>query len=134
MTKKDIVFNLWLWKLLANLWTFLTMILFLLEFFSNGKYSTVSTGLGIIYLTILGIFATIKEFERWQEDWQSKYLGEVFIIIWTVLLIFLISLAFIQPGVYKIPSELTAVYLSVLGIFAVTNRSKFLHQNKFKKK
>lgn len=130
--RKDLVLSIKFWKIIANIWTLVAVIIFLLEFFSRGAFNASVTSIGIIYITILGIFATVKEYERWKKEWHSKYLGEVFIILWTVIFVIFVIVSSLSGGKYKVSSEMAAIYLSVLGIFAITNRSKALHKIKHK--
>lgn len=103
---------------------------FLFDFFTEDKYSGYAAAVSIIYITILGIYAGTKEFDRWQNSHHSKRRGEWFIIFWTMIIIFFIVTAIVSGGKYRIPSEFTATYIALLSIFALTQRSKFLHNKK----
>jgi MFS-type transporter involved in bile tolerance (Atg22 family) len=119
-----------IWRQLTNLWTFAAMGFFLFDFFMGDKYSGYAAAVSIIYITILGIYVGTKEFDRWQDSHHSKRHGEFFIIIWTVIILFFIIIAIISGGKYRMPSEFTATYIALLSIFALTQRSKFLHNKK----
>jgi MFS-type transporter involved in bile tolerance (Atg22 family) len=119
-----------IWRQLTNLWTFVAMGFFLFDFFTGDKYSGYAAAVSIIYITILGIYVGTKEFDRWQDSHHSKRRGEFFIIIWTVIILFFIITAIISDGKYRMPSEFTATYIALLSIFALTQRSKFLHNKK----
>lgn len=119
-----------IWRQLTNLWTFAAMGFFLFDFFTGDQYSGYSAAMSIIYITILGIYVGTKEFDRWQEKHHSKRHGELFIIFWTAMTFFFIITAIISNGKYRMPSEFTATYIALLSIFALTQRSKFLHNQK----
>lgn len=115
---------------MTNLWTFTTMGFFVLNFFSGDRYSASSTAIAIIYTAILGIYASAKEFDRWQNSHLGKRLGELFIILWTALMVFFFITTVLSHDKYKIPSEFSATYIAVLSIFVLTQKSKHLHENK----
>lgn len=119
-----------IWRQLSNLWTFAAMGFFLFDFFAGDRYSGLAAAVSIIYITILGIYVGTKEFDRWQEQHHSKRKGELFIIIWTILIFFFIITALFSNGKYRMPSEFTATYIALLSIFALTQRSKFLHNKR----
>lgn len=121
--KKELMF----WKFLSNFWGCVTAMVFLLTFFDIYNLSHILTDITIIYLSILSIFTGIKEFNRWKNNkFLSNYHGEVFVIIWTLIIfIFLLFSAYDEAN-YKMSTEFTATYLSVLGIFAISRKSKNL--------
>lgn len=119
-----------IWRQLSNLWTFAAMGFFLFDFFTGDRYSGFAAAVSIIYITVLGIYVGTKEFDRWQNSHHSKRHGEFFIIFWTALTIFFIITAIFSGGKYRMPSEFTATYIALLSIFALTQRSKFLHNQK----
>jgi len=121
--KKELLF----WKILSNFWGSLTAIFFLLTFFKIYDLSHVLADITIIYLSILSIFAGVKEFNRWKNGkFLSNYHGEVFVIIWTFLIFTFIIFSAYDETNYKMSTEFTATYLSVLGIFAISRKSKNL--------
>ncbi|MFZ5364547.1 MAG: hypothetical protein ACOZAG_03650 [Patescibacteria group bacterium] len=119
-----------IWRQLTNLWTFATMGFFLFDFFSGDQYSGFTAAVSIIYITILGIYVGTKEFDRWQDSHHGKRKGETFIIVWTFIILLFIITAIASGGKYRMPSEFTATYIALLSIFALTQRSKFLHNQK----
>jgi hypothetical protein len=119
-----------IWRQLSNLWTFAAMGFFMFDFFTLDKYSGYAAAVSIIYISILGLYAGTKEFDRWQDSHFPKRKGEFFVILWTVLIFFFIITAIVSGGKYKMPSEFTATYIALLSIFALTQRSKFLHNQK----
>ena len=103
---------------------------FMFDFFTNDKYGGYAAAISIIYIAILGIYVGTKEFDRWQEKHHSKRKGEMFIFVWTFIIIFFIITAIASGGKYRMPSEFTATYIALLSIFALTQRSKFLHNKR----
>ncbi len=123
-----------LWKWLADFWGYLTIIIFIVDFFYQEKNLIASTGSAIIYTAVLVIYVTNKEFNRWQQkSFSSHYLGEIFIILWSIILIFFVMLAIASNGIYQVRPEFYTTYITILGIFAISLNSKNLKQKKRKK-
>ena len=115
------------WKFLTNFWGIITAIVFMLTFFKVFDLSHILTDITIIYLSILSIFAGIKEYSRWKnKDFLSAYHGEIFVFSWTVLMLLFIFLSAVYGKEFKLYGQFTATYLSVLGIFAISLKSKNL--------
>jgi len=121
-------------KSVLNFWTFITMALFILDFFSGNKFDSSASAIGIIYLAILGIYAGEKEYTRWQDGFVSRFIGEFFLVIWTILMAVFAVAAPVSAGAFKIPADFAIIYTSVVGVFAVTQRSKALKAKKHTKK
>ena len=120
----------WILKTILNLWTILTVIIFTIDFFSGNKFDSSASAIGMIYLAILAIYAGEKEYTRWKKKFISHYIGEIFVIIWTVIMVIFVVTAPLSQGLYKVPAEFAIVYTSVIGVFAITQRSKALHGRK----
>ncbi|OGY44159.1 MAG: hypothetical protein A3J62_00970 [Candidatus Buchananbacteria bacterium RIFCSPHIGHO2_02_FULL_38_8] len=115
-------------KFILNLWTGLTIFLFILDFFSGNKFDSSASMIGIIYLAILGIYASEKEYSRWKSKFASHFIGEAFVVIWTIIMAIFVIAAPLSQGIYKIPAEFAIVYTSVIGVFAITRHSKAMRQ------
>jgi len=123
------------WRFLTHFWGILTAIFFLLHFLHVVDLSQVTKSLSVIYIGILSLFATTKEFSRWQDrTFLSNHNGEVFVLIWTVLMLGFIIFNIFNSSQYIIPAEFTATYLGVLGIFAISRKSRSIKTIKTKKK
>ena len=123
-------FNDKIWRALTNIWTFAAIGFFIFDFFTGDKYSTASSAISIIYIAILGIYTGTKEFDRWQNAHKSKRRGEIFVFVWTGITIFFFAAIPFSGEKYKMPSEYIAAYIALLSIFALSQRSKFLHNRK----
>ena len=118
-------------KMLTNIWTIITILLFCLDFLSGNKIDSSAAAVGIIYIAILGLYVTSKEFERWQtKGYPSQYFGEIYVIFWTIIMLIFAVGAATSNGLFTMPGEFVITYISVLGILAVTHRSKQMHQKK----
>jgi hypothetical protein len=117
-------------KLLVNSWAFLTLIIFWLDFLKSGLFDSLTSVIGIIYVGILGIYAGNKEFDRWQVHHQSKFRGEIFVLIWTLSIIAMTIIAITTNEIVQLPKDTAAIYTAVLAIFAISQKSKTLFGQK----
>lgn len=124
-----------IWRVLTNLWTVIFMAFLIADFFAKNKYEYLTAPFSVIYVGILGLYVGTKEFDRWYEMHDSRHPGEVFVIAWTVVILGLLGLSvFMNHGGYSVSSEAIADYIMVLSVFALTQKSKTLHDQKRKKK
>jgi len=82
------------------------------------------------YVGVLTIYAGTKEFDRWNDYHDGRHPGEIYVVFWTMLIAVLVFLGMYKGHSYKISSEIVATYIAVLGIFALTQKSKELFKHK----
>ncbi|MBT7228458.1 hypothetical protein HN859_03010 [Candidatus Parcubacteria bacterium] len=118
-----------IWRFLANFWGLFTAIFFVLNFLKIFDLDQALKTLAVIYISVLSIFTGIKEYNRWvAKKFLSRHNGEIFIILWTTLMVGFILFNAYDPDRYNISGEFTATYLSILGVFAISLKSKNLKQ------
>lgn len=118
------------WKWLSDIWGILAMIIFTWDFFQPDKLRVETTGIAIIYTAILVIYVSNKEYLRWQKNnFVSQYAGEIFIVLWTILLFLFVFLAALFPEKYTVPATFYTTYITILGLFAISLNSKKLKKN-----
>lgn len=117
-------------KIILDIWTILTIFLFIFDFLSGNKFDSSVSAIGVIYLAILGIYTGEKEYDRWKTRFISRFSGELYVVIWTIIMVIFAILAPFSNGYYKIPAEFALVYTSVVGVFAITRHSRDLHEKK----
>ena len=122
------------WKWLTNIWTLIVLALYLIDFFSGNKYNASVGVISVIYISLLSLYVGSKEFDRWTRKYQSVAHGELFVILWSVIIVVMAISATFSEGRYHIPSEVLATYIAVLGVFAITQKSKHLKKSKRYKK
>ncbi|KKS81287.1 MAG: hypothetical protein UV58_C0024G0011 [Candidatus Wolfebacteria bacterium GW2011_GWC1_43_10] len=121
------------WRYLTHIWTLIFLVLLVSDFIYQGRFSYLLTPFSVVYGAILSIFVGTKEFSRWQNIYKSKnHPGEIFVIIWSVLLLALLSASWVLGKDYKISSEIVSVYIMVLTVFALTQSSKRIYRQKRK--
>jgi hypothetical protein len=118
------------WRYLVNFWTVVVYAAVICDFIKNNARENLLAPVVIIYVAVLAIYAGAKEFERWYEFHEGRHPGELFVIAWTILITGLWILGSIFSKPYKIPGEVVSAYISVLGILAVTRKSKSLFKRK----
>ncbi len=122
-----------LWRILANFWTVILIVFLVIDFFSFNKHNYLTPILSVIYTAVLSLYVGTKEFERWCTVYEDRHPGELFIIAWTVLMVFLFSAKLVLDGKYVVSPEAVADYIIVLSLFALTQRSKRLCKKRGKK-
>ena len=116
------------WRIFANFWMLVTIVFFILSFFYSSFYESMAHVLAVIYLAVLSIYAGTKECSRWHHYHKSIHFGEFSVLLWTILVILMIILNIIYRGAFNFSNELIALYIAVLGIFAITQNSKALYR------
>ncbi len=133
MLNKSVFENERIWRFLTNFWTAIFFALIFINFFGNDAYNFLVIPLSIVYTGILSIFVATKEFDRWYEIHDSRHPGEMFVIAWTVVVVLLLLLSFLFGKEFHSPSDtISAVYIAVLTLFAISQKSKSLHRRKKK--
>lgn len=123
-----------IWRVLTNFWTFIFIAFIFLNIIFEERFSFLVTIFSILYVGTLAIYAGTKEFDRWYATHRGQHPGELFVAIWTfiMLLIFVISIIFNKD--YQMYKEIVTVYIAVLSIFAITQKSKRLYREKIMEK
>ena len=109
------------------------MALLVVNFFGHDRYEFLIAPFSVIYTGVLALYVGTKEFDRWYEMHDSRHPGELFVIAWTGLMLGLTIISFAIAG-YRVSSESVAVYIMVLSVFAITQKSKVLHTKKTARK
>ncbi len=123
-----------IWRWLVNFWTIVLYGAIFYDFQTDNGAADFIGPLVAVYIAALAIFTGSKEFERWREDHRGRHPGEVFVILWTVLMVFVFAADFLLDKPYKMPESIISTYAVVLGILAITQRSKAVYREKSKMK
>jgi hypothetical protein len=116
--------NVSVWRNLVNVWTLVFYTFTILDFYFENHLKEFLIPISIIYVAILATYTTQKEFERWHDYNIGRHPGEFYVYIWTGLIVGLFTLDFIYKDHYEVPDEVFTTYLVVLGILAITKKSK----------
>lgn len=115
------------WRYLANIWLVATVFIIVVDFWSGGKYTYLISPLSILYITLLSVYITSKEFKRWGNRYQGRHPGEIAIVIWTVLIFILIVSNVYLGSSYRISQDTISTYLVVVALFIVSRGSKMIY-------
>lgn len=120
-------------RLLSVVWGWVTFVMFFYDFFSQNINTSISSTTAVIYGVILALYVSTKEFKRWgskKGEYKSLYSGEFYPIFWSAAMLFFVILSFSTDGLYKIPNEFPATYITILGIYIITQQSKVIYAKK----
>jgi len=113
--------------------TVITMVMFLIEFFSKGKYTPAK--ISILYLGILIIYSLHKELIRWLGERKVERQGEIFVFVWVLLATFLYLIDFLTKGYFttgangerlSVLRDISITIIEILAVFVVTRSLKIL--------
>lgn len=123
-----------MWRFITNFWTLAFIAFVVADFVSHNSYDFLVAPFSVIYIGVLSLYVGTKEFDRWYEIHEGKrHPGEYFVLLWTTTVFGLMTVSFVNKGLGKISSEVVAVYIMVLSVFALTQKSKSLHHEKMKR-
>ena len=114
--------------MIVTFWTVLLFTMIISDFVTNNAHPDVLSPVAAIYVVVLTIYSAEKEFERWHAIYQSRHPGEIYVGIWTLLIFGILVADFVLGKSYKMPSEVVSTYIVVLGVLAVTRKSKMLYK------
>lgn len=118
------------WRYLVYIWTIIFYAAVIYDFIAGNGLSALLDPLAVIYIAILAIYASDKEFERWNDLHSSRHPGEIFVAGWSLLIIILLLGEFVFQKAYDIPDVLIYTYITVLSILAITRKSRSLYEQK----
>ena len=118
------------WVFLANGWTIVYLAFVVLNFIKGNSYEFLVSPLSTLYIGVLSIYVGGKEFDRWHESYEGRRHGEIFVIVWTVVVVFLTIGGLILGEAYRLAPDIAATYIGVLTIFVLTQKSKRLYAKK----
>lgn len=120
--KKRVQYHFLRW--VTTLWNVILFALIILDFAHDNAYTELVEPIAILYIGTLALYSVEKEFERWYEYHIGRHPGEVYVVAWTALLVGIIGARLILHNEYHIPSEVISTYIGVLGLLAITKKSK----------
>lgn len=128
MKKDYLKNNFGFWRKLINAWTFLFFAMIIFDFIYNNAFADILNAIATIYIGVLAIYVSNKEFERWYDQHDGNHPGEIFVIVWSVLMAGLFILDFLSGKSYTLPGAVVSAYIAVLTILVITRKSKELYK------
>lgn len=123
------------WYVVVNFWTLVFFAAIIYDFFTANFLadSEILIGIAGIYCAALAVYSAEKEFRRWHNMHNSMHPGEMYALVWTIFIVLLIAAAAFFHSSYRMPPEVSASYIAVISILAITRESKNLHRKKARK-
>ena len=108
--------------ILFDVFTMFIWFLLILEFFTKGNIY-LPTVLTSAYILLLTFYASDKEIRRWRKKLKRQRRGEVFVFVWIMTLIIVVSfyLFYGEKAGYVIPGDLATITGSVVIIYIITD-------------
>ena len=118
------------WRWLVNFWMVIIMVAVIVDFLMRGKYEHVMLPLGMIYISLLSVYVSTKEFERWFGMYKGRHPGEIGVALWTLLIVTLLVLKIMFGDKYEISPDVIWTYITVISVFIASRASKlfFTHR------
>lgn len=125
-----------LWREMTNLWTVVFFAAIAYDFYTDGVLyrHEVILAIAAIYTALLAIYSAEKEFRRWHHMHSSIHPGEFYAIVWTLLILTLIAGDAFWNTSYHLPPEVSASYIGVIGILALTRESKNYYKRRHRRR
>ena len=122
------------WRHVVNFWTILFFAAIIYDFLNSNALSQneILLAIAAIYTAFLAIYSAEKEFRRWHHMHSSIHPGELYAILWTLLVLALIVGDAFYNTAYHLPAEVSASYIGVIGILALTRESKNYYKRRHK--
>ena len=118
------------WRQLTNFWTLVFFAVIIIDFIYDNalNHADIILPVAVIYSAVLAIYSAEKEFKRWHDHHTGRHPGEVYTILWTVIIIGVFIARFVFHTDYEMPHEVSGVYVVVISILAITKESKALYR------
>lgn len=119
---------------MVNFWSVIFFVAIVYDFLNDNMLSKneILLGISAIYAASLAIYSAEKEFRRWHNMHDSMHPGEIYVIVWTALILFVIFTAVITKISYHMPIEVSASYIAVITILAITRESRNFYKRRNK--
>lgn len=120
------------WRRLTNFWTLIFFALIIGDYVTDNAFDhdNIILIVSALYGAALAIYSAEKEFRRWNSNHRSIHPGELYVILWTVLVFGILALNVFFHKPYELPAEVRATYIVVVGILALTKESKRMYHAK----
>lgn len=122
------------WRYLINFWSIFFFTAIIIDLQQGNRLSGLLNVIAAIYVGVLAIYVGDKEFERWYNKHSEKHPGEIFVIIWSLIIFLLLICSLVFNNYYQIPNSIVSSYIAVLTILVVTNKSKQMYRIRREKK
>lgn len=112
------------WRYLTDFWTLVSFVVIGLNFKEGGHLHHLLGPVLAIYVGLLALFLAEKEFERWHWKSGGKHMGEIYVWLWTALIVGILGATYVTHSEYVLEEEIWSSYIAVLAVLAITRKSK----------
>jgi hypothetical protein len=118
------------WRNLTNVWTVIFFAGIVYDFITHNSLdkTEILLPIAVIYDAVLAVYSAEKEFKRWHDCHDTIHPGELYIILWTVLVFGLLAVSIFDHYEYHIPPVVSASYIVAVGVLAITKESKHFYK------
>ena len=121
------------WWYFTNFWTLIVFWVVVCDFIADNAFNQYLGAFLAVYIAILAIYASNKEFERWRHLHVSRHPGEVYVIVWTILILGIFVLDTVMEKAYEMPDSIISSYIAILTVLAITMKSRRIYERKLRK-
>lgn len=124
------------WRILTSFWTLVFFAAIGYDFLHENVLADNNVILTVagIYCASLAVYSAEKEFRRWRRYHDSFHPGELYAVLWTLLILVIIGGQALTDISYRMPPEVSASYIAVISILAITRESKTAYRRRRGKK
>jgi len=133
MIKKYLLTDFNFWRHLINIWSVIFFSVILFDAQTGNGVEGILKVTSILYIGVLAIYVSNKEFERWYHRHSRQHPGEIFVVVWTVLVAALLVADITAQDAYHLPETVVSSYIAVLTILAITRKSRQTYQARYPK-
>ena len=118
------------WRRLLAFWTFLSLTAVVGDFVIDDGFTSSLIPILIIYVAVLSAYSSEKEFRRWHDYHSGRHPGELYVLLWTIVLVGIFVAEIVLEKPYEMPDAVISTYIVTLGILAITRTSRALRSEK----
>jgi small-conductance mechanosensitive channel len=133
MNKKTLLTDFDFWRYLINAWSIIFFAAIIYDARTGNGAEGVLKVISIIYIGVLAIYVSNKEFERWYHHHRRQHPGEVFVVVWSALVAVLLAVDIVTRSAYHLPETVVSSYIAVLTILAITRKSRQVYRSRYLK-
>ncbi len=115
---------------LTNIWTIIFFAAIIYDFCTHNSLDKreILLPIAVMYDAVLAVYSAEKEFKRWHDSHTMIHPGELYIILWTILVFGLLGTAIFGHVEYNTPTVVSASYIVAIGVLAITKESKHFYR------
>ena len=124
------------WRYLTHFWTVIFFAAILYDFWYDNVlvHSEIMFPISVMYSAVLAVYGADKEFKRWKDCHETAHPGEIYVYLWTILILGIFIASQVLHKEYHMSADVISAYILALGVLAITKESKALYKENKKNK